>query len=191
MTFYTKPAIRYFARPALLIITIPLLIISIFLDIKFIPNTILSIAHRYDIANNLEFLFVLFIFNIISLFIFIMYFVCLHEKCFAKITINNLYISWKCPLKKTVVMEVGACRFVGVELEDSFNKIDYPFVYFSTFPYPRDYVHKINKMQNTASFIKFWYTDEIAKYLIENLPKEKTGGLQYYRNKAKKKHCRS
>ena len=191
MTFYAKPAIRYFARPALLIIVLPLLAISIFLDINFIPESFLSITQNVDILQNIRFIFIIILFNIMSLIVVFVYFVHLHEKCFAKIVINNSLILWKCVFRKSITMNIETCRFIGVESEDSFNKIDYPFVYFSVLPYPREYVHKINKMQNTTSFIKFWYTDEIAKYIIDSLPKEKTGRLQYYRRKAKERHFRS
>ena len=191
MTFYAKPAIRYFARPALLIIVLPLLAISIFLDINFMPESFLSITQNVDILQNIRFIFIIILFNIMSLIVIFVYFVHLHEKCFAKITISDSFILWKCIFRRTIKMSIKSCRFISVELEDSFNKIDYPFIYFSSFPYPREYAHRINKMQNTTNFIKFWYTDEIARYLIDNLPKEKTGGLQYYCRKAKERHFRS
>ena len=79
-------------------------------------------------------------------------------------------------------MAIQDCRFISVELEDSFNKLDYPLIYFTTSWYPKEYAHKINKLKNTDQFIKFWYTEELAEYLITHLPKEKTGGLQYYHN---------
>lgn len=191
MTFHAKPAIRYFARPALLVLIFSLGGIALLYDFVFARAGLPDLLYKNNIAQGILFLISALFLNVLSIFLFVIYFVELHEKCFAKIVINNSFILWKCVFRKSITMNIETCRFIGVESEDSFNKIDYPFVYFSALPYPREYVHKINKMQNTTSFIKFWYTDEIAKYIIDSLPKEKTGGLQYYRRKAKERHFRS
>lgn len=122
------------------------------------------------------------ILSLVAILSIVTHFTSLHEKLFAKIKITNDKIIWRCILKKKHTMAIQDCRFISVELEDSFNKLDYPFIYFTTSWYPKEYAHKINKLKNTDQFIKFWYTEELAEYLITHLPKEKTGGLQYYHN---------
>lgn len=191
MTFHAKPAVRYFARPGLLAIILPLLCISGFYDVKFLYDTVISIFCGFDIALNIYFLVAIIGINTISIFTSVVYLKELHEKCFAKITICKYEVVWKCVLRKKHVIKIDDCRFVGVESEDSFNGLDYPFVYFSLFPYPAELSHKINKINNTDKFIKFWYTDGLAEYLLTHLPKEKTGGLQYYCNRKKAKRRNS
>lgn len=185
MTFHAKPAVRYFARPALLAIILPLLCISGLYDIIFLHNTAVSIFCGFDVVQNVYFLAVIIGINIISIFIYTVYWKELHEKCFAKIKICKYEIIWKCVLRKKRVIKIDNCRFIGVESEKSFNGPDYPFIYFSSSPYPTEFSHKINKINNSDKFIKFWYTDRLADYLLAHLSKEKTGGLQYYCNRKK------
>lgn len=52
MTFHAKPAVRYFARPALLAIILPLLCISGFYDIRFLHNTAASIFCGFNVVQN-------------------------------------------------------------------------------------------------------------------------------------------
>lgn len=66
MTFHAKPAVRYFARPALLAIILPLLCISGFYDIRFLHNIVVSIFCGFDVAQNVYFLAVIIGINIIS-----------------------------------------------------------------------------------------------------------------------------
>lgn len=185
MTFHAKPAVRYFARPALLAIILPLLCISGLYDIIFLHNTAVSIFCGFDVVQNVYFLAVIIGINIISIFIYAVYWKELHEKCFVKIKICKYEIIWKCVLRKKRVIKIDNCRFIGVESEKSFNGPDYPFIYFSSSPYPTEFSHKINKINNSDKFIKFWYTDRLADYLLAHLSKEKTGGLQYYCNRKK------
>lgn len=161
MTFHAKPAVRYFARPALLAIILPLLCISGFYDIRFLHNTAVSIFCGFDVVQNVCFIAVIIGINIISIFTSAMYWKELHEKCFAKIKICKYEIIWKCVLRKKHVIKIDNCRFIGVESENSFNGLDYPFIYFSSSPYPTEFSHKINKINNSDKFIKFWYTDRL------------------------------
>ena len=154
MTFHAKPAVRYFARPALLAIILPLLCISGLYDIMFLHNTAVSIFCGFDVVQNVYFLAVIIGINIISIFIYAVYWKELHEKCFAKIKICKYEIIWKCVLRKKRVIKIDNCRFIGVESEKSFNGPDYPFIYFSSSPYPTEFSHKINKINNSDKFIK-------------------------------------
>ena len=173
MIFRTKREIRFFARPAWLVILAGLVFSVGYIDYLLIYPKI-SIDIQIFICATLA--------NTLAICNIAVHFVGFHEKLFAKIKITNDKIIWRCILKKKHTMAIQDCRFISVELEDSFNKLDYPFIYFTTSWYPKEYAHKINKLKNTDQFIKFWYTEELAEYLITHLPKEKTGGLQYYHN---------
>ncbi len=191
MTFRTKPAIRYFARPALLVLIFSNWCFSLLYGYKFICYAIRSIYDGSNISQGILFLVIIIVLNIFSLFITIVYFKELHEKCFAKIKICESEIIWKCIFRKRRSILISDCKFIGVESERSFNGLDYPFIYFSAFHYPSDFIHKIDKLKISNEFIKFWYMSELSEYIISHLPKEKTGGLQYYCNQKRVKRRNS
>ena len=56
-----------------------------------------------------------------------------------------------------------------------------PHIYFSKQPYPREFSNKIQKIPNSDNFIKFRYRADLADYLVEHLPKQKTFQVAYYR----------
>lgn len=172
MKFYTKPEIRFFAR--YFIVAIGILFSALVMAVNFYK------LFSYD-SSSLGIGYVI-AYNAIEVFWIYVYMEQLHDKLFARLEISQQEIVIKCVFRKKKVMLIEDCRFVGVELEDSFNKIEYPFIYFALSMYPREFSHKINKLKNTNQFIKFWYTDDLAKYVLVHFPKEKTGGLQYYFN---------
>lgn len=173
MIFRTKREICFFARPVWIALLIGFVFIMGYFNYMLISGSIYPDIECIAAASTLSILL------IISIYFYVTQY---HEKLFAKIKITNDKIIWRCILKKKHTMAIQDCRFISVELEDSFNKLDYPFIYFTTSWYPKEYAHQINKLKNTDQFIKFWYTEELAEYLIAHLPKEKTGGLQYYHN---------
>ena len=185
MKFYTKPAIRYFARPGLLIMILSLCFFSLCLDVIFVYDTIVSIYCGSDIAKNIVFLASIIGLNFLSAFEIFIYIKGLHEKCFATLEVYDTKVVWKCIFKKSHTIMISDCKFIGVESEESFNGLDYPFIYFAIHYYPNEFSRKINKIRVTDEFIKFWYTDELAEYVILHLPKEKTGGVQYYQHQKK------
>ena len=140
MIFRTKREIRFFARPAWLVILAGLVCAVCYIDYLLIYPKI-SIDIQIFICATLA--------NTLAICNIAVHFVGFHEKLFAKIKITNDKIIWRCILKKKHTMAIQDCR---------------------------------NKLKNTDQFIKFWYTEELAEYLITHLPKEKTGGLQYYHN---------
>lgn len=77
MTFHAKPAVRYFARPALLAIILPLLCISGLYDIMFLHNTAVSIFCGFDVVQNVYFLAVI-IESILYPFLFML---CIGKNC--------------------------------------------------------------------------------------------------------------
>lgn len=168
MVFHTKPLIRYYAAPIYTAMCLALLACAVFLHITFYNDW--SIQSIFCIL----FTDALALFNLWVLFNEFL------EKFYAKLKVTDDAIIWRCIFRRRHMLQLDRCRFVGVELEAAWNQMEYPFIYFSTKPYPKEFTHKINKLENSDEFIKFWYTEKLAKYLLEQLPKEKTGGLQYY-----------
>lgn len=172
MKFYPQPMIRYFAKytAVLLFVVSPLVVLI---------NAILSVSP----ADRLYVLGVAFCYLIGS---WILFYFSLLEKLCATIKIANNMIWWRCPLKPTKSIPIDECKYFGVQLEDSYNRLPYPFIYISKFPYPKEYEGKINKLKNSNEFIKFWYSDELCGYLIRKFPSNRTGPLQYYQWQCKK-----
>lgn len=108
------------------------------------------------------------------------------DKLFAFLVVKEDEIIWKCPTKKSKSILNGNIRFIGVELENAYIGLEYPFIYISSSPYPREYAHKIDKLPVTNDFLKFWYSPELATYLLSHFPGEKTGSLGRYHQKRSK-----
>ena len=109
------------------------------------------------------------------------------EKFFATLWITEDVIEWRCPFRKTRRIRLSECRFTGVEVEESYNGLPYPFIWFSVSPYPVEFRNKINKVQNSDTFIKFWYTEQLAQYLIDHFPGKLSGPVLAYRICRKRK----
>ncbi len=169
MTFHTKKEIRYFARPFLMLLTVVMFFI-----------TFGTIYYAFKECNA-EMIVVAIMTTALLVFGVSVFWRELLEKLFAKIRITDDVIIWKCIFRRKHTIRVQDCRFIGVELENSFNQLDYPYIYFTKVRYPKEYEHKINELKNTDDFIKFWYTEELAEYLLTHFPKERIGSLQSYR----------
>lgn len=178
MTFRTKTSIRFFARPFFMFLTIAGFFIT--------SGTIYYAFKEYDAEMTVAAIvdIALLVFGVSVFWRELL------EKLFAKIKIADDTIIWKCIFRRKHIMRIQDCRFIGVELENSFNQLDYPYIYFTKIRYPKEYEHKINELKNTDDFIKFWYTEELAEYLLTHFPKERTGSLQYYRFSQEMKYKR-
>lgn len=189
--FHTKKEIRYFARPFLVLMSISLTIAIVFFGYCALhrePFTIFNICVDVDNEDGGLGLGVSVIVMLTCwVFWIFVFWRELLEKLFAKIKIVDDTIIWKCIFRRKHTMRIQDCRFIGVELENSFNQLDYPYIYFTKVRYPKEYEHKINELKNTDDFIKFWYTEELAEYLLTHFPKERTGSLQSYRFSHEKK----
>ena len=111
----------------------------------------------------------------------------LWDKFFATIYISAEEIVWKCPFRKTIHLPVDGC-YMGVELENSHNKLDYEYIYFSKTPYPREKAHRINEIPCSDSFVKYRFSPKLAEYILKTLPKEQTKPLDYFYCKYKREH---
>ena len=91
----------------------------------------------------------------------------LWEKIFATVYISSDKIIWRCPFRKTKCIATSKC-YIGGELEDSHIKAHYPYIYFSTKPYPSNMKHKIDKIPCSDEFIKYRYHIDIAEYVPQD-----------------------
>lgn len=183
MTFHTKKEIRYFARPFLMILTMSMTIVTVFTIYCAFRRETFTVLNIYvdNEDGGLQMAIAAMMSTAFLVLWFSVFWRELLEKLFAKIKIRDDAIIWKCVFRRKHTMRVQDCRFIGVELENSFNQLDYPYIYFAKVRYPKEYEHKINELKNTDDFIKFWYTEELAEYLLTHFPKERTGSLQSYR----------
>ena len=101
------------------------------------------------------------------------------EKIFATIYISEDVVIWKCLFRKTRRIETSKC-YIGVEMEKSHNKLEYPYIYFSLKPYPFEMRHKIDKISCSDEFVKYRYDPDIAEYILKILPSKQTKQLDYY-----------
>lgn len=109
------------------------------------------------------------------------------EKFFATLTFTNREIIWKCPFRKTKVMDLETCVEIGAYLENADNGIPAPQIYFSDHPYPKRNMNKHGVIKSSQHLIKFWYSEELCTFLLENYSSKKTGCLSAYRQQAKRK----
>ena len=171
MAFHTKPMLRYLGRYYLLICLIG-------------PPFILGwLFYQIWLQDGFQIIFL--ILPPISI-LFILGLNQLWEKLFAKLIVKNDRIIWRCIFRRSHTLLLTESHWIGVELEDSFNGLDYPFIYFSKEPYPAEFQHKINKLKCSDSFIKFWYSEQLVNYLETHVSANRVGALIAYREKCKR-----
>lgn len=101
------------------------------------------------------------------------------ELMWASVTVGETEIVWRCPLRRTRVMEVSDCM-IGIGKETSGWNMTYPYIYFSKRPLPAEAADQIQKVPTSDAFIKFRYRSDFAEYLLKHLPREKTSAVAYY-----------
>ena len=167
MKFRPKPIIRFYIRWVVLAILV-----------GTIGMCIIPFKLSYEENGCMKYFYHLFFASMPCIWIYILHKE-LWEKIFATIYISPAEITWMCPFRKTKHVAATEC-YIGVELENSHNKLDYPYIYFSLKPYPREYEHKIDKIPCSNEFVKYRYAPEIAEYILKTLPKEQTKRLDYF-----------
>ena len=175
MKFKPMPMIRFYIRPVILVLTA--LVIWASTTPFLIPEE--------------EGLFLRIFSHIFWFFCLFGWIYILHieywDKVFATLYISPEEIVWKCPFRKTIHLSTPGC-YIGVELENSHNKLDYEYIYFSKKPYPREKAHKINEIPCSDSFVKYRFHPDIAEYILKTLPKEQTKPLDYFYYKYKREN---
>lgn len=171
MKFYTKPLIRFSGSLLLILLEgLPLYALLIIFDQGPVKEAVLMIA---ILAGAM-----------------ILGGVILHKhywaKCFSTLIVTEKEIIWKCPFRKKLSLDWDECKYIGVQLEESYNGLPYPFIFFSNKPYPSDFYGKIDQLSCKRGFIKFWYSEELCDYLVTTLPGHKAGSLLHYRIKSRK-----
>ncbi len=184
MTFKPKPIIRYFAAPAF-----GILMVLMLWEIFFVSDLLLSeYAFGEMTLGEDGFYYALWFLGLMPFLVFAWGYLhrAFHEDLYSSLRITAEEIRWQCPLRKVHRLSVSRCRYVSVQMKDSYNGLDYSFIVFSVHPYPADMVRKVNQVRVTDDTVKFWYSEDLAKYVIESFPREKTGGLQYYYQQQRK-----
>lgn len=105
-------------------------------------------------------------------------------------------VIWKCPFYKKVKMNYSECVYVGVEnsydsLKGNYRSIlknhgrgdEFHYIYLSSQPFPNKYKNKAAAAKCNKEFIKFAYSDDLCKTLIEFLPASRVGSLISFYNR--------
>ena len=166
----------------------PLTIVLFSLALSTIMNLTLLFVHEYqEGVSGIKGLFGLLFLYAGTGYGFYILRIGLWDKLFSSICVDENRIVWKCPLRKRRTILQSSVRFIGVEAENAFNGLEYPFIYISMAPYPKEYAHKIDKLPCRDGFLKYWYTDELAAYLLHHFSNEQTRRLAYYQQTNKRK----
>lgn len=148
----------------------------------FIPLFLfVHIPRSFDSYEKDEILFTLFLFVLLigSLSLFYVAFL---NKLFSHLFIQNEVVTWKCPFYKSISISLSDCDEIGLEYEDAYIKNVYAYIYFASNPYSPETSKYYGKVICKNGLIKFRYTNELAKYLMENYPNKTSFQLcKYYR----------
>ena len=108
-------------------------------------------------------------------------------RAFGRLLVYENKVVYKCLFCKTRVLKLEECEYIGIEDYSGLNPglpsvrgDEIAFIYISKNPYPQKYAGKITLLKNTNDFIKFSYTDALAKALIDILPAEKDNLLRSF-----------
>ncbi len=105
------------------------------------------------------------------------------EKFFGVLTITDDAVRWTCPFRKSRVIRMCDCAEIGAYIECAEKGIPSEWIYISDHRYPQRNMDKNGVMKASDHFIKFWYSRELADYLIRQYPSTITGVLNAYRRK--------
>ena len=108
------------------------------------------------------------------------------EKCFSHLELSDSEIRWKCPLRRDRVMSVDQCAEIGAYMENEGNGIPKAQIYFSDHLHPKQNMGKNGVMKASEHLIKFWYSEELCKYLIGTYSGKQTSCLSAYRRRRKR-----
>jgi len=175
MTFRSKRIVRIFGW----VYIVAFIILHLYLVLSVFDR---SLIRESDICIHL----------VVTLSLTFIWLLLLHlffwEKFFATLTITNEEIRWRCMFRREICLPFDECKYVGVQLEESGNGLEYPFVYFSHTPYPCEFIGKINKLKCKPGFIKFWYSQALDNYLVSSMPSQFSSALLAYRIRSKKQN---
>lgn len=108
------------------------------------------------------------------------------EKFFSVLIVDECRIIWKCPFRKSRMIMLTDCKEIGGDTENRESGMPFEIIYFSTKHYPQQHRDKKGIIKNSDQYIKFWYSEELYRYLIDHYPSEYTGRLVFYHQKRKK-----
>lgn len=108
----------------------------------------------------------------------------------SKIVISKESVTWKCPLRKPVIISKEHCKYIGiadtlgdVKIKPILIRGDEVFyIYLSNSPLEQQYKHNIHKKACSKDFVQFPYSDRLCLDLIEVFPNVNTGSLTAFYN---------
>ena len=108
------------------------------------------------------------------------------EKCFSHLELSEAEIRWKCPLRRDRVIPVQQCVEIGAYVENEGNGVPSEQIYFSDHPNPKATMGKNGVIKASKHLIKFYYDEELCKYLIKTYSGKQTNCLSAYRQRRKR-----
>ena len=108
------------------------------------------------------------------------------EKCFSHLELSAQEIRWKCPLRRDRVIPLEKCVEIGAYMENEGNGIPSEQIYFSDHPNPKQNMGKNGVIKASKHLIKFYYGEELCKYLIRTYSGKQTSCLSAYRQRRKR-----
>lgn len=174
MKFYVQPVIRYFLR---------YLVLGIFVGFPLHFTCFVTFDEALVSANDRPFALVLgFLLLVIGFCIMNCVFI---ERCFPVLILSSSEICWKCPFRKTKVIPTANCVEIGAYLENANSGIPSEQIYFSDYLHPISQLKKEN-LPSSKHLIKFYYSEELYRYLINHYPGKMTSCLVAYSQQKKK-----
>ncbi len=108
------------------------------------------------------------------------------EKCFSHLELSEQEIRWKCPFRRDRVIPVSQCVEIGAYVENEGNGVPSEQIYFSDHPNPKQNMGKNGVIKASKHLIKFYYDEELCKYLIRTYSGKQTSCLSAYRQRRKR-----
>ena len=172
MKFHTYPVIRYYAGTLslLIFVILPVYIVLDALGRKTYPLS--------------EYIYFAIFVGIVAISCMTLFYFALLEKCFAYLVITENSITLKCPLRKTITIKREECISVGLEYETTPIPGEFAYIYFASIPYPSDGEKNV-VARSKKNLIKFRYTPELGKYVIQEFAPITTYALCSYQRKSK------
>ena len=108
------------------------------------------------------------------------------EKCFSHLELSEREIRWKCPLRRDRVIPASRCVEIGAYVENEGNGVPSEQIYFSDHPNPKGNMGKNGVIKASKHLIKFFYDEQLCKYLLKTYSGKQTSCLSAYRQRRKR-----
>lgn len=170
---------KFLPHPILRVLRYVYLVVFIVL-----PLYMSTVSSRFVVAGDEHKLAALFIaFAVVESFIVYGVFL---EKLFPVLILTESEIIWKCPLKRNRKISVNQCAEIGAYVEFKDKGIPSEQIYFSDHPEAQNNMRKNGSLKASGHLIKFEFSHELCKYVLQTYPDSITGSLREYCQQRKK-----